>query len=180
MLEISVPETSYFNEATGEFIETKAATLQLEHSLVSVSKWESKWHKPFLSKEKKTDAEALDYIRCMTKTQNVDPLIYHAIPKEQFDRIDAYLEDAMTATTINERQAQRPNRKVITNELIYNWMFSLGIPMDCEKWHLNRLLMLIRVCNIENGPQNKMGKKEILSQNHALNMARKRQLNTRG
>ena len=180
MLEISVPATSYFNEVTGEFVETKAVVLQLEHSLISLSKWEAKWHKPFLSKEKKTDAEALDYIRCMTKTQNVDPLVYYAIPKDQLDKIDAYLEDTMTATTISELQPQKPNHKIITNELIYSWMFSLGIPMDCEKWHLNRLLMLIRVCNIENGPQRKMSRKEILSQNHALNLARKRQLNTRG
>lgn len=180
MLEITVPATEYFDESTGEFVRTNAVVLQLEHSLVSISKWECKWHKPFLGKEPKTNEEALDYIRCMTKTQNVSPLVYSAILADQFKMIDDYLENPMTATWINERQKQAPSRKIITNEVIYYWMFSLGIPMECEKWHLNRLLMLIRVCNIENAPAKKMSKKELMSQNQALNAARKQRLNTRG
>ena len=180
MLKIKVPATEYYNEATGEFCHINECTLQLEHSLVSISKWESKWHKPFLGKDPKTNEETLDYIRCMTITQNVDPKVYLAIPREASAEIDRYLEDSMTATTFNERQKSRMNNRIITSELIYNWMISLQIPFECEKWHLNRLLTLIRVCNIENGPQKKMGKKEILSQNHSINAMRRQRLNTTG
>ena len=180
MLKIKVPATEYYDEATGEFCYIRECTLQLEHSLVSISKWESKWHKPFLGKDPKTKEETLDYIRCMTITQNVDPKTYIAIPKEASIEIDQYLENSMTATTFNERQKSRANNRIITSELIYHWMISLQIPLECEKWHLNRLLTLIKVCNIKNQPQKKMGRKEMMHSRSALNAARKNAMNTKG
>lgn len=180
MLKITIPGSELYDEASGEFVTTKEQTLQLEHSLISLSKWESKWHKPFLSKEQKTDEEIRDYIRCMTITPNVSPEVYLFIPKSIMSQIDAYLEDSMTATWFNEKKKNAVNREVITAEIIYYWMISLNIPFECEKWHLNRLFTLIEVCNVKNAPPKKMNKKDIYSRNRALNAARRKLLNSSG
>ena len=169
-----------FNEATQEFVSSKEQTLQLEHSLVSVSKWESKWRKPFLSKESKTIEETLDYIRCMTITQNVNPDIYNFLTNDNIKAINDYIDSPMTATTFSELGSKTGNREIITSELIYYWMIALNVPMECQKWHLNRLLTLIRVCNVKNTPPKKMSRKEIMSRNASLNAARRRKLNTKG
>ena len=139
-----------------------------------------KWNKPFLGSDNKTMEECIDYIRRMTLEENVDPLVHFNITTGLFERVNQYIEAPMTATTIKDSSGRRSNRDVITNELIYYWMTALGIPFECEKWHLNRLLMLIRVCNVKNSPQKKMSKRDIYSQNHALNAARKKQLGTHG
>ena len=180
MLKIAISGGELYDERIGEFIQIKSTVLQLEHSLISLSKWESKWHKPFLSKETKTDEEIRDYIRCMTIVQNVDPVVYTVIKRHEVETIEKYLSDPMTATTIKKAQ-QRGHQKNVTNELIYYWMISLGIPFDpCEKWHLNRLLTLIDVCSIEGSPKKKMRKNDIMRQNAQLNAARKKALGTRG
>jgi len=178
MLTITIPAVESFNDKTSEFTSSKEQVLNLEHSLVSLSKWESKWQKAFLSKEEKTTEQTLDYIRCMTLTQNVDPSIYEYIPSDEIERIRVYIENPMTATTINDRGT--PNREVVTAELIYYWMITLNIPFECQKWHLNRLLMLINVCNIKSGKPKKMGRQELNSRNAALNAARRKKLNSRG
>lgn len=180
MLKIDVPPVEVYDELTNTFLTSKPQTIQLEHSLVSLSKWESKWHKPFLSKEKKTVDETLDYIRCMTLTQNVDPLTYFGLTSEQIRQINDYIEDPMTATTFSKEEPHRPNREVITSEIIYYWMISLGIPFECQKWHLSRLLTLINVCNIKNKPPKKMSRKELAAQTRSLNSARRARLGTRG
>lgn len=180
MLQIVIPEYELFNEETSEFVYWKATKLQLEHSLVSLSKWESKWCKPFLTKEKKTPEETIDYIRCMTITQNVDPDVYNHIPQDVFTQIDDYIKASMTATWINERKGGPPSRDVITSELIYYWMIAQNIPFECQKWHLNRLLMLIKVCNVKNQPSKKMGQKEMLHSRASLNAARRQSLNSKG
>jgi hypothetical protein len=183
MLELKVKEKEAWNEKTSEFITIKSQTLSLEHSLVSISKWESTWHKPFLSKDKKTHAELVDYIRCMTLTQNVDPAIYNTLSKEEYERINAYIDDSMTATTFNDFQSNHPSHQgsKITSELIYYWMVSYQIPFECQKWHLNRLLTLIRICSIKNGNSDKkMSKRDALSQQAALNAARRKALGSRG
>lgn len=180
MLQIVIPGDELFNEQTSEFTYLKATTLQLEHSLVSLSKWESKWCKPFLGKEKKTSEETLDYIRCMTITQNVDPEVYNHIPPEVFTQIDDYIKAKMTATWFSDNQNTPRSREVITAELIYYWMIAQNIPFECQKWHLNRLLTLIKVCNIKNQPQKKMGRKEMLHSRAALNAARRQEYNTKG
>lgn len=178
MLNIVVPDQEFFNEETQEFFTLKGQTLQLEHSLVSLSKWESKWNKPFLSKNEKTLKETIDYIRCMTITQNVKPYIYDMLTNENILDINKYIDSPMTATTFNVQNT--PSREIVTSEIIYYWMISLNIPLECQKWHLNRLLTLIRVCNLKNAPSKKMSKKEIMSRNAALNAARRKKLNTKG
>lgn len=180
MLRIVIPESELFNEQTGEFISVKKQTLQLEHSLVSLSKWESKWHKPFLGKEDKTFDETIDYIRCMTLSQNVDPNVYIFLTQENIKEINDYIGDSMTATTFSNDQSGSNNREIITSELVYYWMVALNIPFECQKWHLNRLLTLIRVCNIKNQPPKKRSQGQIMSRNAALNAARRKQLNSKG
>lgn len=179
MLQVIIPEIELFDEATNTFIKTKEQKLNLEHSLVSISKWESKWKKPFISKKPKSVEETLDYVRCMTVDRNVDPNIYKSIPAEVFKQIEDYIDDPMTATWITKKN-NKPNNRIITSELIYCWMVSYRIPFECQKWHLNRLLMLIQVCDEENKEPRKMSKSEILRRNASLNAARRAKLKTKG
>lgn len=180
MLRITLPEKEMFNEATGEFLYAKELTLQLEHSLVSLSKWESKWCKSFFSKEEKSMEETIDYIKCMTITQNVPPETYNRLTQDNIEQISNYINAPMTATYFSDDRQGRSSRETITSELIYYWMIALNIPFKCEKWHLNRLLTLIRVCNIKNQPPKKMSRREIISRNAALNEARRKQFNSQG
>lgn len=180
MLQITVPADELWDEAKGEFVPVKEQTLQLEHSLISLSKWESKWCKSFFSKKEKTYEETIDYIKCMTLTQNVKPNVYLNLSRENIDEINKYIEAPMTATVFSEDSMRKSSRETITSELIYYWMIALNIPFECQKWHLNRLLTLIRVCEIKNTPPKKMSRREIMSRNAALNAARRKQLNTRG
>lgn len=180
MLQITIPGIELWDESREIFTQTKEQTLQLEHSLVSLSKWESKWGKAFLSKQEKTYEETIDYIKCMTITQNVDPNVYSHLSKSIIDKITEYIEAPMTATYFSKEQSSGNSREQVTSELIYYWMIALNIPFECQKWHLNRLLTLIRVCNIKNQPPKKMSKRAIMSRNAALNAARRKQLNTRG
>lgn len=179
MLTITVPEVELFNEETNEITFLKSRTLTLEHSLISLAKWESKWHKPFLSKDQKTDAEVLDYIKMMTLDKNVDPIVYDCLSNKNIDDIDTYIHDSMTATWFNESN-EKLNKEIITSEIIYYWMIVNNIPFECQKWHLNRLLTLIKVCGIKNSDPKKMSKKEIYDQQRALNEARKKKLKTKG
>lgn len=182
MLQIALPAIEGWDEEKEEFvILAKEQKLALEHSLVSLSKWEMKWHKPFLTKESKTIEETLDYIRCMTLTQNVNPEVYNRIQNEHIDQVNKYIEDSMTATWFREDEKGTRNKEIITSEVIYYWMIALNIPVNFEKWHLNRLLTLIRVCNENNKPKKqKTGGREFLSRRRALNNARKKKLNTKG
>lgn len=169
-----------WDEKKGEFVEPKTQTLQLEHSLVSLSKWESKWCKPFLSKTEKTAEEILDYIKFMTITQNVKPEVYNRLSRDNIEEITKYIDAPMTATTFSADKNSSHSREIITSELIYYWMVTLQIPFECQKWHLNRLITLIRVCNIKNAPAKKMSKREVMSRNAQLNAARRKQLNSKG
>ena len=180
MLQITIPAREMWDERNNEFVYTNEQTLQLEQSLISLSKWESKWNKPFLSKESKTYEETLDYVKCMTLTQKVSPEIYANLTDENMRDIQRYIEAPMTATTFSEEKNTKGNREIVTSELIYYWMIALGIPLECEKWHLNRLLTLVRVCNIKNSPPKKMGKSAIMSRNASLNAARRKRLNSKG
>ena len=180
MLQITVPAVDLWDETKEEFITTKEQVLQLEHSLVSVSKWEAKWCKTFLSKKEKTYEETIDYIKCMTITQNVNPIVYKCLTNENIEQINKYISAPMTATWFSDDNAGAQNREQVTSELISYWMIALNIPFECQKWHLNRLLTLIRVCNIKNKPPKKMNRSEIMSRNAALNAARRRQFNSRG
>ena len=181
MLWITVPISAEgWDEKTERFIEPKSKVLQLEHSLVSLSKWESKWCKPFLSKKDMTHEETIDYIKCMTITQNVDPEVYEHLTQKNIDEVVRYIHAPMTATTFSDDKNPKVNREIITAELIYYWMISLQIPPEYRKWHLNQLLTLIRVCNIKNQPPKKRSGRDIMSRNAALNAARRKQLNSKG
>lgn len=179
-LVITIPGKEMYDEQTEEFVYTKPTTLTLEHSLLSISKWEAKWHKPYLSREEKTREELVDYIRCMSLSSNVDPIIYRTLNRAVIDKIVEYIKDPMTATTISSSN-KKPSREIVTSELIYYWMTALNIPFEpCQKWHLNRLLMLIEVASIKSQPPKKMPKSEVMRRNSALNAARRAKHGTRG
>lgn len=180
MLKITIPAIDLYDEVKEEFFTSKEQVLCLEHSLASLSKWESKWCKPFLSKEPKTPEESRDYVRCMTITQNVDPDVYRFVSDPVLAQINKYNNLPMTATVFSNLEKKTGNRDVITAEIIYYWMVTFNIPFECQKWHLNRLLTLINVCNIKNQPKKKMSRRETMSRNAALNAARRKQLNTKG
>ena len=180
MLTITVPAFEMWDEKNEKFVNIKECTLQLEHSLISLSKWESKWCKPFLFTKEKTEEETLDYVRCMTLTSRVSPEVYYGLTSENIKAINRYIEAPMTATCFGADRNGRGNREIVTSELIYYWMIALNIPFECQKWHLNRLLTLIRVCNIKNQPAKKMSRRGIMSSNAALNAARRKQLGTNG
>lgn len=181
MLKISIPlGPEGFDEESGEFVSAESYVLELEHSLYSLSKWESKWHKPFLDNKGMTDEEATDYIKCMTINKDVDESIYYRLTAKNVEQINEYIVEPMTATTFSDNKGGKGGREIITAELIYYWMVALQIPFECQYWHLGRLLTLIRVCNIKNAPPKKRGKQDIMRQNAALNAQRRAKLNSKG
>lgn len=183
MLKVTIPAVEGFDEENNRFVDIiPETTLQLEHSLLSLSKWEAKWKKPFLSQDSnngRTPEEILDYVKCMTLNPNVNQEVYKYIPNSVFNKIIEYIEDPMTATTFGKKD-HSGGKQIITNEIIYYWMITLNIPFECQKWHLNRLLTLIRVCSEKNAPAKKMSTREILARNKALNAQRRAQLHSRG
>jgi hypothetical protein len=179
MLQITVPGQEYWDTIKQQFVYTKEQTLQLEHSLVSLSKWESKWGKSFLHSQDKTDEEILDYIRCMTITQNVKPEVYSRLSQDNIRDINDYINAPMTATTFSKDKGGKRSREIVTAEVIYYWMVALNIPPQYEKWHLNKLITLIRVCEDKNNPK-KMSKKDIYSRNAAINARNRAKYKSKG
>lgn len=176
---ISIPEWESFDSDKGEFKLHPGKDVQFEHSLLSLSKWESKWHKPFLGDSKKSREEIADYIRCMCMTQSVDPAYFDAMTRDQHQQLQDYINDPMTATWFSSKGQE--SRDTITSEIIYYWMIAQNVPFDpCQKWHLNRLLTLIRVCGEKNNPPKKMSKRDMLEQRNALNAQRKAKYKTTG
>jgi hypothetical protein len=181
MLQLIIPCEEGWDSKNNEFFIVKPqVTLQLEHSLVSLQKWESKWCKPFLSNAEKTDEEILDYIKCMTLTEDVDPDVYERLSVENIKAINAYINAPMTATTFSDDKTAKRNKEVVTAELIFYWMSALNIWYECRYWHINQLLTFIRVCNIKNQPKKKRSSRDINSQYAALNAARRKKLNSKG
>lgn len=179
MLEITIPAAELWDEVHETYLYGEELKLTLEHSLVSISKWETKWHKPFLSKTEHTREEIIDYVRCMSLTEvTIDQLRY--ITNGNIEDIKKYIADPMTATTFSGRDDKQGGHSIITSELIYYWMVALQIPFECENWPLARLMVLIRICNIKNQPAKKMKPQETISRYAALNAARKKQLGTHG
>lgn len=179
MLQIKIPAFEGWDEINEKFVNRKEQTITLEHSLVSISKWEAKYHKPFLSRVEKTTEETLYYIQAMTITQNVKPEVFDGLTKENILQIQQYIDDPMSATTFSDKNGSRSS-EVVTSELIYYWMVAHRIPWECQKWHLNRLLNLIKICSIKSQPPKKLSRNELLSRNAALNAARRKALNTKG
>lgn len=180
MLQLRFPDTELYDEQSEKFVKIKGQTIQLEHSLVSISKWESRWKKPFLSRDGHTREETIDYIKCMTITQNVNPIMYELLTSEQILQVNKYIDDPMTATTITKQEGKGAVSRVITSEEIYYAMVAYQIPFECQRWHFNRLMMLIRVCDEKNKPKKKMRKGDIARRNRSLNAARRARLGTKG
>ena len=187
MKKIHIPAGTLFNEADQTFIDTEEATLELEHSLAAISKWECKWHEPFFGEQKKTKEQVVDYIRCMTLNPDVDPNVYLVIPATAIKEIGDYLEDKMTSIKWPDKQQNgrtrtygKPSKETITSELIYYWMFTQNIPLECENWHVNKLLSVIRMCSTKNTPPKKSNPNAILARNASLNAARRKALGTTG
>ena len=179
MLDIVIPAKEWFNEQTLEFVQMREQHLRLEHSLISISKWESKFKKPFLSSEKST-YEVIEYVRCMTLTQNVDPSVYLNLTEGNFKEIGDYINDPMTATTFKKMPSKRGPKEIVTAELIYYWMISFNVPLECEKWHLNRLLTLLQVFAIKQEQPKKLSQKELAARHRSINAANRAKFHTKG
>ena len=175
MLTITLPAKEMFDEAASTFIMYPETELHLEHSLISLSKWESKWKKPYLGTEERTREEILDYIYCMSMDKNTDPELINHMGIEEYKKIQEYILDSHTATKIYYRRPKKGGRpEVYTSEVLYYYMIYYGIPWAAEKWHLNRLITLIKVCGIKGGTTNQaMDMNAIFAQNRALNAARR-------
>lgn len=180
MLQLKINDASFFDEKTESFYDIKGQTLQLEHSLVSISKWEAKWKKPFLSREPKTREETIDYIRFMTITQCVNPLLYSLINDEMIEKVNRYIDDPMTATTFRKTEGKGSAAKVITSEEIYYYMTAYQIPFECQRWHFNRLMTLIRVCDEKNKPKKKGRRGENRANWSKANAARRAAMGSKG
>jgi len=177
ILEVAMSES--VNEETGEFVSSDVVKLELEHSLVTLSKWESKFEKPFLGTDKDQE-QTLFYVQSMLVTPDVPDAVFVKLIEDKFEEINAYINAKMTATWFREDPQKKPNREIITSELIYYWMFSYGIPKECEHWHLERLLTLIRVFSEKNKPQKKMSRAEMARQQRMINEQRRAQYGTSG
>lgn len=180
MLTITVGGTESFDEGRQKFVISGGRSLELEHSLVSLSKWESKYEKPFLGKEKKSPEEVFFYIQCMEMTGEVPEEVFHELSESNFKEVNAYIDAKMTATWFSDQPGAPKTREVITAELIYYWMTVFQIPFECETWHLNRLFTLIRICNVKQAKPKKMSRSELAARNRELNAQRKAQLGTTG
>lgn len=180
MLEINIQPREHYDEELETFFDVPSQVWRLEHSLVSLSKWESFFQKPFFNTKDKTDKELLWYVHAMVMTPTISLNDLSLLSEDNFQEIQKYIESEQTATTIHDSNPNRPNREVITAELIYYWMISYNIPFECQYWHLSRLLMLIRVCNLKNTPPKKMSRHEHLSRQRQLNAQRRAQLNSSG
>lgn len=179
MLLINVPAVDLFDEATNQFVTFKSESLLLEHSLFSLSKWESSTEKPFLGRDTKTDEETLNYVRMMTSSPVNDPDVYKHLTSANLKEISDHINAKMTATWFSDSPS-RSNGVIVTAELIYYWMIALQIPIECQYWHLNRLLTLIKVLNEKNSPPKKMSQSDAAAQQRSLNEARKAEHNTQG
>lgn len=183
MLHIEIPDVELYDEINNEFKIRKGASIVMEHSLLSLAKWESKYHKPFLTDDEKSLEETIEYYKCMTITQNVDPSVYQNITPAISRQIDDYMSNTMSATTFREFPGSNKlnnDGSFISAEIIYYWMISLNIPFECQKWHLNRLMTLIRVVTEKNAPTKKIPKSDLLARQRRLNEERKRKFNTSG
>jgi hypothetical protein len=180
MLTIRITGQEFYDETTGEFSTVDDIVLELEHSLVSLSKWESKYQTPFLSDKEKTTESIFDYIKNMVVTPGIDSDILYRCSKEDLVRIQEYIDSSQSATTFGEMPSRKGRGEVITAELIYYWMVAFNIPFECQYWHLNRLFSLVRICNIKNNPPKKMSRHEVAMRNRELNAQRRSEIGTNG
>lgn len=182
MLHLVIPDRDFWDPIQERFISVKGVEIDLEHSLESVSKWESKWHVPFHDdRKKKTFEQNIDYVRCMTLTPDVNPNVFNYMTEQNVKDISDYIGDTHTATWFNDTNKRSGRKEVITSEIIYYWMSVYNLPESYQKWHLNKLMTLLRVCAEKNNPDgNKKNKGATAAQRRALNAARKKKYHTRG
>ena len=187
MLSITIPKLELFDSKNNIFVNQDEVTIELEHSLVALARWESKWEKPFLGPDQKTEEETIDYVRCMTMTSDVSPEIYHRLNQGHFKQINEYIDAKMSATWFSEpRSASTGNapvkrsRETITAEIIYHWIVALNLDWQVQDWHLNRLFTLIKVCNQKNSPEKKRPKRDMVAERQRINAERKAAMETRG
>lgn len=180
MLPIHIPKTRLWDNGKEEFIYVEETTLELEHSLVSISKWESKWHKSFFDKRDKTYEETLHYIECMSIDPKVSPEVFLCLTDKHMEQIKDYIDNPMTASSVPEDKNSPVSKERITSELIYYWMISLQIPVEFEHWHINRLIMLIKICGVKNSAPKKTSMNERYNRHAAINAANRKRFNTKG
>lgn len=185
MLKLVIPALELFDEKNNLFINQDEVTLELEHSLVALAKWESKWEKPFLGSDEKSTEETLDYLRCMTLNPDVPPEVYRRINDDHMAQVNKYLEAKMSATWFTEPKVSgnapvRRSRETITAEIIYYWIVALQLDWEVQHWHLNRLFTLIKVCNQKNAPEKKRPKRDMVAERQRLNAERKAAMKTQG
>ena len=181
MLVIEIPACEMYDEINNLFVQTKPTTLRLEHSLLSVFKWEAIWRKPFLDPSaKKTYEELVSYVECMCLNQNEDKTVFKTLSAQNWDEIEQYINTEQTATWFRGGSGPGPSREILTAELIYYYMTAYNIPTECQKWHLSRLLVLLRICGIKNSPEKKMSMRSVMSQNASLNALRRKAMHTKG
>jgi len=180
MLVLHLPETELFDESDGTFYKTEPITLRLEHSLISVSKWESKWKTPFLDKKDKSREEIDGYIEAMILNENFPPGVISRFGSEHYRAINEYIESTESATTFGKMPERKGRGETITAELIYYWMVAFQIPFVCETWHLNRLFALVKICNIKNSKPDKKSRAEMARDYREMNAKRKAELGTTG
>lgn len=180
MLTITVPSQELWDEANEEFVNFEETTLELEHSLVAISKWESKYKKPFLETSDKTREETLGYVEAMCLTPNTAPEVFHRLSNANLEAVQAYISDTMTATWFNENNRTPKSREKITSELVYHWMTSLNIDWQAQDWHINRLLTLIRIFGVKNAKPEKMSRADQMARRREINERNKKRLGTDG
>ena len=180
MLRLTIAEEEFYNESKDEFFTLPELQLDLEHSLLSVSKWESEFEKPFLSTADRSSEEVLRYAYYMITTPEISPEVISRLTNQDLKKINDYIEKKNTATTFSDTKKHGGRTETITAELVYYWMVAFQIPIECEAWNLNRLFALIRICNMKNQPQKKMSRHEIAQRNRELNAQRRAELGTKG
>lgn len=184
MFVLNIKEKVLWNEKDQEFVTISPYTIKIEHSLLSIRKWESKWHKPFMTQTQKTQAEQKDYVRCMTIGYELPEEVYATLDAQEMNEVFTYMNEPMTATWFSENDQKQAKSKMgsetVTYEIVYYWMSKLNIPYDCEKWHINSLMTLIKVSMLKEQPSKKMSKRDVMSQNRALNEQRKAKMKSKG
>lgn len=180
MLTITIPGVEVYDEETEMFSTVDDITIDLEHSLISVSKWESKFEKPFLGTSEKSIEEVIGYVEAMILTPNVSRTTLQRLSSTNIEQINHYIDSKQSATTFGTMPERKGPSETVTSELIYYWMVAFNIPFECENWHLNRLFSLIRICNLKNQKPKQMSRNEIAQRNRQLNEQRRKQLETSG
>lgn len=180
MLELKLERQEFYDEEKNEFFTTEPIELRFEHSLVTLSKWESKFEKRFLDEAEKTNEEILGYVECMLLDDIDFSKVKSRLNQSHMTQINAYINAKNSATTFNEVQNSRGQTEAITSELIYYWMTIFKVPLACEDWHLNRLFTFIRVCNLKQQKPKKRSPHEIARERAEINERRKKELNTNG